>query len=276
MKKILVTTDFSVNSKAGIKFAIQVASQAKMKLTFFHSYYILKPTTWSREKFQKYETGETEKLQKRFKKFVEAEYRIMNIPFKNIELVLEQGVSAYSKICDYAKRNQFDFVCISTRGAGKIKKIFGTNTSNVIKNSGVPTISVPSNYKVQPISSILYASDLNDVDDELRKVIQFNKYVKAKIELLHFEFPSDFDVKHKIMTAALKKYSTHKIDLRLENLNVVNSFITNIESVVKKSKPSLLVMFKHPRKNIFERIFFSSYSAEFSFSSKVPLLVFQK
>ncbi|MDR6782771.1 nucleotide-binding universal stress UspA family protein [Pedobacter africanus] len=36
MKRILVTTDFSANSKAGLRFAIQLAAQNNYQLTFFH------------------------------------------------------------------------------------------------------------------------------------------------------------------------------------------------------------------------------------------------
>ncbi len=36
MKKILVTTDFSANSKAAIRFAIQLASQSDTALPFLH------------------------------------------------------------------------------------------------------------------------------------------------------------------------------------------------------------------------------------------------
>ena len=54
MNKILVTTDFSVNSKAGLKFAIQLASQHNYDLTFLHVYYIMKPTSWSKKTFEDY------------------------------------------------------------------------------------------------------------------------------------------------------------------------------------------------------------------------------
>lgn len=44
MKKVLVTTDFSENSKAGIRFAIQWASQQRLSLIFVHVLHILRPT----------------------------------------------------------------------------------------------------------------------------------------------------------------------------------------------------------------------------------------
>ena len=38
MKKILVTTDFSNASKAGMRFAIQLATQMEVELVFFYCF----------------------------------------------------------------------------------------------------------------------------------------------------------------------------------------------------------------------------------------------
>ena len=276
MKKILVTTDFSANSKAGLKFAIQLSLQEKVKLTFFHSYYIMKPTSWDNKKFKEYEDAEVEKLHTQMKKFVESVYMSMSVEVINPDCVLSRSVSTDSNIVSYATKNQFDFICISTRGAGTFKKLFGTNTSTVIKQSKIPVISVPFNFKQSKISSILYASDLEGIDTELKSVVTFNSSIKAKIELLHFDFPAGLYLKEKLMNEANKKYAKHNISLHLSSIKHADGFISNLETAVKKSKPSLLIMFRHPKKNIFDKIFAPSYSAEFSFVSKVPLLVISK
>ncbi len=276
MKKILVTTDFSANSKAGLKFAIQMSLQEKVKLTFFHSYYLMRPTSWGNEKFKAYEKEEVSKLQNQLAHFVGSVYSSMGVSYKSVECVLSEAVNVDNNIRDYAHKNKYDFTYISTRGAGKIKKIFGTNTSTVIKSSKVPVISVPSNYKVEKLTDILYASDLEDLDKELKIVVEFNKSLKAKVDLLHFDFPAELEAKEKMMTDAKKKYSKQRINLHLANVNISQSFIANMELAVKKSRPSLLIMFRHTKKNIFDKIFVPSYSAEFSFTSKVPLLVFGK
>lgn len=276
MKKILVTTDFSTNSKAGLKFAIQLSLQEKVELTFFHSYYVMKPTSWESSRAKAFETAEVNKLQSQLEKFVASVYKSMSLDGANAQCVLGRSVSPDSNIVDYAAKHHYDFICISTRGAGAIKKIFGTNTSTVIKKSKIPVISVPFNYKPEKIESILYASDLNGLDKELKTVIEFNKSIKAKIELLHFDFPAEHHVKEKLMTDAKKKYSKQNISLHLANLNIGNSFVSNLEGAVKKSKPSLLVMFRQTQKNIFDKIFVPSYSTEFTFISKVPMIVYAK
>ena len=88
MKKILVTTDFSANSKAGLKFAIQMSLQEKVKLTFFHSYYLMRPTSWGNEKFKAYEKEEVSKLQNQLAHFVGSVYSSMVVSYKSVECVL--------------------------------------------------------------------------------------------------------------------------------------------------------------------------------------------
>ncbi len=276
MEKILVTTDFSTNSKAGMRFAIQLATQHKFELTFFHSYYVMKPTSWNDATFVTYEKKEADKIQKKLNHFVASVYKSIEIASKNIKCVVSSSVFTDSNISEYAFANKFSFICISTRGAGKLKKIFGTNTSSLINNSTVPVLAVPNNYRTGKIASILYASDLVNLESELKKVIAFAKPLKAKVELLHFNSPLDLISDSKIIETAVKKFSKHNVKLHLENVNPLNTLISNIESALQKSKPSMLIMFTRQNRSFFEKIFLSSNSSEYSFKAKVPLLVFNK
>ena len=276
MEKILVTTDFSTNSKAGMRFAIQLASQHKFELTFFHSYYVMKPTSWNDATFVTYEKKEADKIQKKLNQFVESVYKSIEIDSKNKKCVISSSVFTDSNISEYAFTNKFNYICISTRGAGKLKKIIGTNTSSLINNSTVPVLAVPNNYRTGKIASILYASDLVNLESELKKVIAFAKPLKAKVELLHFNSPLDLISDSKIIETAVKKFSKHNVKLHLENVNPLNTLISNIESALQKSKPSMLIMFTRQNRSFFEKIFLSSNSSEYSFKAKVPLLVFNK
>lgn len=276
MENILVTTDFSSNSKAGLRFAIQLASQHKFGLTFFHSYNIVRPTSWSEAAFAAHEKREAGKIQNSLNQFVESVYKNMGVVPQNKKCTIKFSVLADSNIREYAQENKFSFICISTRGAGKLNKIFGTNTSNLINHSTVPVIAVPHNYRTSKITSILYASDLVNLENELKKVVHFTKPLKAKVELLHFNYPSEIISKKNIMDEAVKNISKHNIKLHLKNINLAESLISNIEATVKQSKPSVLIMFTQQNRSFFEKIFLSSNSAEYSFNAKVPLLVFNK
>lgn len=276
MQKILVTTDFSVNSKAGLRFAIQMASQHKYELTFFHCYHILKPTSWSEARGNAYEKEEAYKIQGQLNHFVDRIYKTMNIIPKNIKCVIESSIITYAAIREYAYKYKFNYICISTRGAGNFGRLFGTNTSNLINFSDVPVIAIPDSYRAKTIARILYASDLTSLENELKKVVGFSKPLKAKVELLHFTSSSEVISDSKIIDIAVKTFSKYYIKLEIEKPKPLESLVSNLESAIKKYRPSLLIMFTQQNRTFFEKLFLPSKSAEYSFNAKVPLLVYNK
>src|SRR6188508_2802264 len=143
MKKILVTTDMSAKSKAGLRFAIQLASQHKYELTFLYVHYIMKPSSWHEKTFAEYEKNLTQKMQLNLNRFVDSIYKSMKVSALNKKSLILYSFDAAKNIKKYAARNNFNFICLSTRGAGKLKKLFGTITSNLINFSEIPIIAVP-------------------------------------------------------------------------------------------------------------------------------------
>ena len=276
MQKILVTTDFSDKSKAGLLFAIQLASQNKFDLTFFYAYHILIPTAWNFSRVEEYEKAEVKIIQDKLNMFVEKIYKGLNLPKSNKNCVVKSSLFPQTCIMEYAAENKFNFICMSTRGAGKFQRIFGTNTSNLINQSPIPVVAVPYNYKPTKITSILYASDLVNLEKELKNVVAFAKPLKSKVELLHFTSPLKTIIDSKIIQIAVKKLSKYNIKLNIKNPDFVETMVANIETAIKKTKPSLMIMFTEQNRSLFQKIFLSSKSAEYSFNAKVPLLVFNK
>lgn len=276
MKKILVTTDFSDKSKAGLLFAVQLAAQNKCSLTFFHVYHILTPTAWNFTRIEAHEKEQAEIMQQKLDLFVEKIYKGLHTTGVKIKCVVKQSVMPQSCIMDYAEENKFDFICISTRGAGKVERILGTNTGNLINHSVIPVIAVPYKYKTAAITSILYASDLAHFKKEIIKVVDFAKPLKATIELLHLTSVLKTSDQLKAIETAVKKIAAYHISFNLTNRNPNESLITDIETAIKKRKPSMMIMFTEQNRSWFQKIFLSSKSAEYSFNAKVPLLVFNK
>lgn len=274
--KMLVTTDFSKNSKAGLRFAIQLASQNGLELTFFHSYNLMIPTSWSSEETKTYKKEEVGKLQNELNLFVEKIYKEMDIVPVNKNCVLKSAVFTQNSIMKYAAENKFSFICISTRGAGKLERFFGTNTANLIIHSTVPVIAVPHNYKVQPVERILYASDLVNLEKELLKVVAFARPLASEVQLLHFTSPLELMLDPKVLDIAVQRFSDYDVKLNFRKRNYIESLISEIEAFIKKTSPSLMIMFTDQNRSLFQRIFLASKSAEYSFNAKVPLLVFNK
>ncbi len=276
MQKILVTTDFSDKSKAALFFAIQLAAQSKCSLTFFHAYHNLIPTAWNFTRIEEYGKEETKIMQQKLDLFVEKIYKSLHTTATKMKCIVKQSVMPQNCIMDYAKENKFDFICISTRGAGKIERILGTNTGNLINHSAIPVIAIPYKYKTAAITSILYASDLAHFKKEIIKVVAFASPLKATIELLHLTSVFENSDQLKAIETAVKKISAYHINFNITNRNPNESLITDIETAIKKRKPSMMVMFTEQNRSWFEKIFLSSKSAEYSFNAKVPLLVFNK
>jgi nucleotide-binding universal stress UspA family protein len=276
MYKILVTTDFSDYSKAGLYFAIQLASQTTCELTFFHTFHTLVSTSWNAARIDDYEKNEADALDKKLNVFVENVYAELNIDLPKIKCVVKSAIFPQSCITEYSLEHNVDFICISTRGAGKIKRILGTNTAYLINNSEVPVFAVPHDYRPTPIVSILYASDLFHYEKEILRVIAFAESLYASIDLLHLTNSLEKITDLKIIENAVKKIADYNINVNMQPRNPDESLVSNIEDAIKKINPSMMIMFTEQNRNWFEKIFLSSKSAEYSFDAKVPLLVFPK
>ncbi len=276
MKTILATTDFSDNSKAGLHFAIQLASQNNFEIVFFHTYHVLIPTTWNEVIIEGYEKDQAIIIQEKLDLFIGNIYKNLNITDANYKCVIQSSVFIDTTIREYAEENNIDYICISTKGAGNFKRLLGTNTANLINNSAVPVIAVPHQYINTAISKILYVSDLFNYEKEIAKVIAFAEPLKVSVELLHLTSAPDKTADLAVIENAIKKIDSYNIGFKTIPRNPNNSLVSDIEVVVKKTEPSVMIMFTEQNRSWFEKIFLSSKSAEYSFNAKVPLLVFPK
>jgi nucleotide-binding universal stress UspA family protein len=276
MKKILVTTDFSVSSKAAIYFAIQLASQGGHHLTFFHSYHIMKPTSWNNTALETFEKRESTKVEKKLQQLVESIYKKTGLKKGEYQYVTSNSLNAEKDIREYAEAQGFDFICISRRGASTHKSIFGTVTSGLINKSAVPVIAVPPNYKPKKIEKLLYVSDLKSLDNEVKKVAEFAEPLKADLELLHFRVPSDSGRDLKLINKASEKFSGHQIKMHLRDYDFADGLVKYMDTSINEANPSVVIMFGQQHRDFFARLFLPGISTSYSFKASVPLLIFPR
>lgn len=277
MKKILVPTDFSANSKSGIRFAIQWATQQQAELVFIHVLHILRPTRWSESYLAQHAKEEENLCNEKLKKFITAIYRNMKIKPGKHSFRIIQGISADISILHHCKTNQdIDFICISTRGAGKFKRVFGTNTGNLVTKSKVPVLAVPKNYRASKITNLMYATDFRNYTQELKRVLDFASPLKASVDVLHFTWPDEPISNKKAIEASFKAQYKYDINLYFRENDAVHTLIENLQTQVRIRKPSVVIMFTKQERTFFQKLFLSSKTEEFSFQLKVPLLVFNK
>lgn len=273
--KILVTTDLSPNSKAGIRFAMQIANQSDTVLIFYHHIRLEKPTRWSEKQFFAYADEELKNATVKLGRFVDSVYNQSGNRRGKVQLAVSYGSSVDREIIDQAVNRKANYICMSTRGAGTFQRMVGTHTSYVLTHSPVPVFAIPKSFKQEPVSQILYASDLNGIQAEIRKVKSFADAIKARLSVLHYD-DAHGDLTRKNFRQVAKQHSSARIKFYLEKYNWEKNLSDNLKITSRKYKPSLLVLFTDQDRSWYERMFFASRSAAVSFDTNKPVLVYPK
>ncbi|WP_298154146.1 universal stress protein [Flavobacterium sp.] len=276
MKKILVATDFSGNSKAGIRFAIQLASQAPFELVFFNVNEVSSINAWTDLNYSDFKSAENAQLKEKLRKFVAGVYRTARKQGGKLECVIDNSADTDSAMIAYAQKINADFICIGTRGGGTVRKLLGSNASKLITTSPIPLFVVPQTYHSKWLDSILYASDMENIAPELKVVSQFSLPLAADIKVFHYDyFLEDNGVMGKL-DAAAAAHRSPSVSFHFRKLVPEYPLLSLLERDIRLSKPSLVVMFTKQDRSWFERLFLSSKTAELGFGTKIPLLVFRK
>ena len=277
MKKIVVPTDFSDNSKAGLRFALQWSTVEKIEIVFLHVLHILRPAQWTDPYFLQYPESEKKRISRQLEEFVAEAYSEMNMKPDSYSCVVVEGYSPDLAIIQYCKEcGNIDFICMSTEGAGKFARILGTNTGNLITKSRVPVIAIPGDYHPEPLKRLMFAADFHNYKHELKQVVDFARPLNLPIEVLHFSWPGEALPDAEILESGIKKEFDYPVKLHVEHSDAAHSLVHDLQKQIDESKPSLAIMFTDQSRNLFQRIFLSSKAEQLSFDLKVPLLVFNK
>lgn len=279
MEKIIVPTDFSDNSKPGLRFAIRLAARGKVSLNFVHVLQIKRPFVANarEDDFERVKAEQIQKAQTKLEAFVRKIYQSLKVEPGEYQCEVIEGIKADICLIDYChKHPEVKYIVISTRGASFMNKVLGTNTGNLISKSPVPVIAVPKDYRFKPLQNVVYATDLENVEAEFEKVMAFARPKGLSIELLHFyrttpdELPGKMDLKDLEMKAGIP------LMLHLEKNNPHRPMVENLQSFLLKTQPSMLILFTRQERKYFEKFFLSSMSEDLSFKIQTPLLVFNK
>ncbi|KAB1157580.1 universal stress protein [Flavobacterium luteum] len=276
MMKILITTDFSPNSRKAIHFAMQLATQTSCELIFYNVVEIFRPTIWDHVYYGQYEVNELQRSQKALEQFIHAIYQKSTIQKTAYKCICKVGISASNQIIDYAKEIKADYICISTIGSGKLIQLFGTTASQLVSFCPIPVFIIPKNYKSSIITNICFASDLINLEEELSRVLQFTEQVKAKLSIIHFDYSVRLGANKNKFNKLITKYESDNIKFDFKELNALYPLNKYIQKYILKTKPSLLISFTKQNRNWFDKLFLSSKTADMVFDTKTPILVFRK
>ena len=273
MKRILIPTDFSENSKSGIKFGLKWAEKDDLHLVFINIYQPIRKLEWTKSEFEQNETAEIRRSKEELDRFILDVFESFGVTPKHYSTEIIEGLRADSSILEYCENNQdINYICISTRGAGGLKKMLGTNTGNLITQSKIPVIAVPQDYQGANLETVLYASDLENYSSEINKVLNFVRPLKLPVEVLHFSWPNEDHSKND----ELNRDYEYGLTFSFPPHNVRHKLITNLQDQVSEKQPSVFIMFTNQEKSFWEKLITPSKTEQLSFKIEVPMMVFKK
>ena len=271
--KILVPTDFSDLSKVAVLFAVRLAKKLKADVILLAVININASAATSirweklQEEMINIANEDAEELIQEIKEEINGRLRI----FYRHTI----GYPVQDLIESFTVANGVDLIIMGTKGATGLKKVLmGSNATAVIDNSSKPVIAVPGETLFKPIKKIVYATDMVNLDDEIKSVTRFAQLFDATIKVLHV-IRGDSDKKfdsEQVTSELIDRSGYPKISFHVSR----NDFTADeVDNFVVNQQADLLAMFTH-KLDFYEKLFGKSITRQLAFHAHVPLLTFNK
>jgi len=270
MKTILVPTDFSDNANRALHYACHLALGNNAKIVLMNAYQ--SPATTSNVMI-----NFTDILEEDSKKDLKKNLELLreNKAFNAVEI---EAYSCYGYLSEAIKKaeKQFkiDLVVMATAGASNLSsKLFGSNTTDAIKNAEHPILVVPNKAEYSNWENITFASNIqeskNDCPFKPLKELMTKPACKLNI-LTVVEKASDVD------KSAINKRISDKltgIDYTI-NVKENDSVTDGILDFINENETDLLVLI---RKNygFIEGLLHSSVTKKLALHANKPMLLYK-
>lgn len=276
MKRLLLPTDFSGNSKNAISYALQLYHDEECQFILLHAY-----------KVQEYEEDSmltpipSKPDLEKAKKQTEKELHLLVEELKNegnSQLHTFSTISVNNKLISAVKEQlpviSPDLIVIGTQGhTGSDEIIYGSNTRNLMEEiTNCPILAVPGHMKYQRISEIVLANSFKVelAPRDLQFLIEFSKKEEAPLRVLHITEESGLSQRQKENRKHLKdklKTVAHSFH-SLEFLSIPLGIYAFIES-----RGSGMIAFINKKHSVLENLLLNPLYQNLAHYSKVPVLV---
>ncbi len=268
MKRILVPTDFSKNTRNALEFAIDIVNKVEGEIILLNTYKLARRAgmfigveKMMREESKAEMTKLVRKIKPRLKPKVTIKSKVVKgDPIQTVVLV--------------AKKMEVDFIIMGTQGASGLKEVFiGSTTNGVINSTKIPVMAVPSSFKHKSIDVIVLSisPNLGELGDKIGPLKLLANLYNAKIKGLHINADDRNDDVQQKVSGILEgtDHTYHEMKSSTAKINLM------IEQFVKDNNADLLCMVKQNR-GFWENLFHNSVTTIEVFHSDVPILVLQE
>jgi len=282
MKTNIVPFDYSPNARTALSIALQLARATASALLVVHivheSPYQLATAineTEMNRLIRQHEQEKTFTLQQETDKIRQS--LSLKFPPGQIMVKAVYNPLIVEKIIEIANTEDAGLIVMGTHGASGLRKLlFGSNTAHMISRSPVPVLAIPSGYSWKPVEKIVYASDLEHLESELRHVIPFAIALNAVIEILHLDFGfNENKISRETAEKIIRKSPYQFIHLELREANGNQPLLKQLRKHLDDIGPDWLLMFTK-EKSMWDKLFLGSHTEDMSQALPLPLLSFKK
>lgn len=274
MKKILATTDFSVNSWKAIVYAIELGQKLNAEVVILNAYtlpYSNQTVLISMKEIlrESAEQGLKEVLSK-----INSELKPSGVKISTKAVHGDLLVT----IDLMAESEGVDLVIMGTKGATGLKAaLLGSNAANVIRNVNCPVIAIPESYNPAPIRHISICADFTsglESKVEFGMLSEIASAFKSKIQLIHIIDPFDDnqDQRVPVGTNFQQFFPDNEI---AASVNYNEDVEEGIREFINDNPTDILVMVRR-NYNFLESLFHRSLTRQLAMHTMIPLYIAQE
>lgn len=277
MKKILIPYDFSPNAASTLRYAIPFAEATGAAVVVFHALSIsakIMAAPVTKEERDKVITDEEAAKANNLQVAVSEAITCTssNISTDAISCQVKFGPIVVESIIEAAEAAKADLIIMGTHGATGLKKVlFGSVTSATISKSDIPVLAIPDGFAFNGVKTVVYASDLENLESELKRILPVIKPLESELDILHFDYARG---KQNLVRDILQRYAddvnlvVQKADASIPLLKQVNAYISQV-------KPDMLAMVTRER-SMWSKLFMGSKTEDAASQLQTPLLSLKK
>ena len=268
MKTLLIATDFSKASRHASLYGLQLAKTMEANVILFTAYTSPHPIAALPIQSSHYDV-----MMQMEKKLNDEADRIANDERARITVVCGEG-TAVDTILSVAAEKKVDLIITGMKGEGNnIKKLFGSTTTSLVRQSNIPIIVVPEEATFSHPATLLYASDvfLDITIQPIDQVQWITGFFKSKLVVVRIvkddyeKLLEDVNLPQRLRSGLTIMNTTFQFPV---NTNVT----AGLSDFIKMQPVDLLVMKPH-KQGWIDRLFIKSETKEMLFHSHTPLLI---
>jgi nucleotide-binding universal stress UspA family protein len=270
---ILILTDFSPLASVALKYASKISQSIEVDYTIINVVRLdgLPKTNMRLKSIEKTMVEASNQEGEFLVHELNREARIGS-PVKFMAI---KGHTVADCVKRYVQKNHTDLVVMGSQGASSLKKFrLGGTAVSVIETCPVPVLSIPKWATFKNFASVVYASDLKNVQKELDTIVPFAKLFDCVLQMVHVVPALDKKTeakKHEI-EKMIQKANYQKLTFKIIlDENVPQA----IDGFIKASKADLLTTFTHEL-NLYEKLFGLSVTRTIAYQANIPLLAFKR